>query len=62
MKSELYFKEIFREYFVASTLEMWLCYLMGFKKKSQKTPSAEIEKALRIMKEYFAEQLKNKKK
>jgi phage-related protein len=26
----------------------------GFQKKSQKTPSAEIDKALKIMKEYFS--------
>lgn len=34
----------------------------GFQKKSQKTPSAEIERALRIKKEYFAEKLNNRKK
>ena len=34
----------------------------GFRKKSQKTPSAEIDKALKIMNKYFAEQLKNKPK
>ena len=30
----------------------------GFQKKSQKTPSKEIEKALRIMTEYFLEKTK----
>jgi phage-related protein len=32
----------------------------GFQKKSQKTPSSEIEKALKIKKEYFDENFKNK--
>ena len=32
----------------------------GFQKKSQKTPQAEIDKALKIKKEYFDEKLKNK--
>ena len=32
----------------------------GFQKKSQKTPSGEIEKALRIMAEYFVEKNKSK--
>jgi phage-related protein len=30
----------------------------GFQKKSQKTPSNELDKAVKIMKEYFDEQLK----
>lgn len=34
----------------------------GFQKKSQKTPSAEIEKAIKIMNEYVDEKLKQKKK
>ncbi|CAN5401930.1 type II toxin-antitoxin system RelE/ParE family toxin [soil metagenome] len=34
----------------------------GFQKKSQKTPSGEIQKALKIKEDYFSEQLKNKKK
>jgi hypothetical protein len=29
--------------------------LTGFQKKSQKTPSAEIEKAVRLMEEYYEE-------
>lgn len=33
----------------------------GFQKKSQKTPSGEIERALKIMTEYFDEKLKFKK-
>jgi phage-related protein len=33
----------------------------GFQKKSQKTPSAEIEKAIKIMNEYVDEKLKQKK-
>jgi len=32
----------------------------GFQKKSQKTPSNEIEKALRIKSEYFIEKIKSK--
>ena len=32
----------------------------GFQKKSQKTPTEEIEKAVKIMKEYFDEKLKLK--
>ena len=32
----------------------------GFQKKSQKTPQAEIDKALKIKKEYFQEKLKKK--
>ncbi len=32
----------------------------GFQKKSQKTPSNEIEKALRIKSEYFMEKVKSK--
>ncbi len=34
----------------------------GFQKKTQKTPSSEIERALKIKKEYFDEKLKIKKK
>lgn len=33
----------------------------GFQKKSQKTPSGEIERALKIMTEYFDEKQKFKK-
>ena len=32
----------------------------GFQKKSQKTPSGELEKAMKIMNEYFDEKLKQK--
>ncbi|MFM7981199.1 MAG: type II toxin-antitoxin system RelE/ParE family toxin, partial [Candidatus Fonsibacter sp.] len=32
----------------------------GFQKKSQKTPSGELDKAIKIMKEYFDEKLKLK--
>ena len=32
----------------------------GFQKKSQKTPSGELEKAVKIMNEYFDEKLKQK--
>ena len=32
----------------------------GFQKKSQKTPAGEIERAVRIMNEYFDEKLKRK--
>jgi len=32
----------------------------GFQKKSQKTPSTEIDKALKIKNEYFTEKLKKK--
>jgi len=31
----------------------------GFHKKSQKTPSGELEKAVKIMNEYFDEKLKH---
>ena len=31
----------------------------GFQKKTQKTPQSEIDRALRIKKEYFDEKLKN---
>lgn len=33
----------------------------GFKKKTQKTPQSELDKALKIKEEYFKEKLKNKK-
>jgi phage-related protein len=33
----------------------------GFQKKSQKTPSGELEKAMKIRNEYFEEKLKQKK-
>lgn len=32
----------------------------GFQKKSQKTPSGELDKAVKIMNEYFDEKLKTK--
>jgi phage-related protein len=32
----------------------------GFQKKTQKTPKTEIEKALKIMEEYFNEKAKRK--
>lgn len=32
----------------------------GFQKKSQKTPQGEIEKAIKIKTEYFAEKLEHK--
>lgn len=32
----------------------------GFQKKSQKTPTIELDKAVKIMNEYFDEKLKNK--
>ena len=32
----------------------------GFQKKSQKTPQTEIQKAIKIKKEYFEEKTKNK--
>ncbi len=32
----------------------------GFQKKSQKTPTGEIEKALKIKTEYFIEKIKSK--
>jgi len=32
----------------------------GFQKKTQKTPKPEIEKALKIMEEYFNEKTKRK--
>ena len=32
----------------------------GFQKKSQKTPSGELDKAVKIMNEYFDEKLKQK--
>ena len=32
----------------------------GFQKKTQKTPSGELEKAVKIMNEYFDEKLKQK--
>lgn len=35
--------------------------LSGFQKKTQKTPSSEIEKAVRIMIEYYKEKEKEKK-
>jgi len=33
----------------------------GFQKKSQKTPSVELDKAVKIMNEYFDEKLKQTK-
>jgi hypothetical protein len=33
----------------------------GFQKKTQKTPTEEIVKALKIKKEYFDEKVKNKR-
>jgi phage-related protein len=38
----------------------WLYYLMDFKKKSQKTPIGELDKAVKIMNDYFDEKLKDK--
>lgn len=35
-----------------------IVFFNGFQKKSQKTPSKEIDKALKIMNEYFAERKK----
>lgn len=32
----------------------------GFQKKTQKTPTKELDKALKIMEEYFNEQIENK--
>ena len=37
---------------------MLVILLTGFKKKSQKTPKKEIERALKLMKEYFKEKSK----
>jgi phage-related protein len=34
--------------------------LNGFQKKSQKTPTTEIDKALKIMKQYFEQKQKQK--
>jgi len=36
--------------------------LNGFQKKTQKTPKKEIDKAIRLMTEYFAEKQKEEKK
>ena len=37
---------------------MLIILLSGFKKKTQKTPRKEINRALKLMKEYFTEKLK----
>jgi phage-related protein len=37
---------------------MLVILLSGFKKKTQKTPKKEIDRALKLMKEYFTEKLK----
>jgi phage-related protein len=37
---------------------MLVILLSGFKKKNQKTPKKEIDRALKLMKEYFTEKLK----
>lgn len=37
---------------------MLVILLSGFKKKTQKTPRKEIDRALKLMKEYFIEKLK----
>jgi phage-related protein len=45
-------KVIFLEYFAVLIKGTLSYYLMGFK-KTQKTPKKEIEKAIKLMKEYF---------
>ena len=37
---------------------MLVILLSGFKKKSQKTPKREIDRAMKLMKEYFTKKLK----
>lgn len=40
----------------------WLCYLVASKRKLKKTPRGEIDKAVRLMAEYYDEKEKEEKK
>ena len=61
MKSGLNSAAISTGYFAVSVKVKLSFSLMGFRKKSQKTPQKEIDKALRIKAKYFEEKLKKKK-
>jgi hypothetical protein len=58
MKLELNFSQIFIEYFAVLTKENWLYFLMVFRKSPNLPQKNELEKALRLMNEYF-QQKKN---
>lgn len=57
MKQEYNLLLIFGEYFFFDNGKL-VILLNGFQKKTQKTPKNELEKALRLMNEYYQE--KNK--
>ena len=50
-----YSGKIYRIFFIFESGRIVVLF-NGFNKKSQKTPLSEIEKALKIMKEYYADQ------
>ena len=58
MKQEYNLLLIFGEYFFFFDNGKLVILLNGFQKKTQKTPKNELDKALRLMKEYYQE--KNK--
>lgn len=49
-----YKSNIYRVFFIFDTGQIVVLF-NGFQKKSQKTPTAEIEKALKIMEAYYAD-------
>lgn len=58
MKLELNLAQIFGEYFVFFEKGKLVILLNGFAKKTQKTPKKEIEKAVRLMNDYYKEKTK----
>ena len=59
MKLEWSLKAIFIEYFAFLTKDTQLYLSTHFKKKSQKTPKAEIELAKKLKKQYFVDKKLN---
>ena len=51
IRNVIIYKDYFEEFFVKRVVVL----LSGFQKKDQKTPISEIEKAKRIMNEYYNE-------
>lgn len=60
MRLELSTVETFTESSHVLTQENLVVMFNGFQKKSQKTPTGEIEKALKIKAQYFIEIVKSK--
>ena len=55
MKQGYNWLQTFGEFFVFFDHGKLVVLLNGFQKKTQKTPKKEIEKALRLMKQYYQE-------